>query len=297
MGKIMMMVTIITIIIRTSFISIPDQGNVKSGENVRFCYYIPMIYHHPISLSQTSFPTLDSFILCDEWFVFEPVETCLPAQILPHTNFNDLFFDLFYVAAAYNLGSLIRASPTSMGLLYFLGCFYPIMMIWFTKTFYDSRFDAGNDLYHKVYEVLVTVVLATAVLYIRPVAYLSTPAQNEDIFVFATCISISSLLAIGRSVDIILNVDGEPAAKTVGKFDIKMFASMLVFYLLAAVVSAISHFGTDRDVARRFLAGGDYGDTNHVPIILLLIGANMYTVGIVVMAFREWFIKDFDHKA
>ena len=46
-------------------------------------------------------------------------------QHLPHVNWGDLFFDLFYVAAAYNLGALLKADPTPRGLLYFFALFLP----------------------------------------------------------------------------------------------------------------------------------------------------------------------------
>lgn len=50
-------------------------------------------------------------------------------QILPRTNWGDIFFDLFYVGAAYNAGNIIVASPTGMGLLYFLGAFVPLVSV------------------------------------------------------------------------------------------------------------------------------------------------------------------------
>lgn len=244
----------------------------------------------------------------------------LSAQVLPHTNFNDLFFDLFYVAAAYNLGSLIRASPTSLGFLYFMGCFYPIMMIWYQKTFYDARYDAGNDLYHNLHECFLMVVLATAVLYIRPVAYLSTPSTNEDMFVFAASITVSCFLAMARSVDVILNVDGEPSAKKLGFYELKMFGSMLVFYMAATVLAALDYFSNDgssdgtygtasdagdypitdanstEGIRRALAAAGDYGDANHTPIILLMVGSLMYNAGIIFGIFRSSFSKKYDSR-
>jgi len=39
-------------------------------------------------------------------------------QMHPHKNWGDIFFDLFYVAAAYNLGNLLRIDPSPRGLLY-----------------------------------------------------------------------------------------------------------------------------------------------------------------------------------
>jgi hypothetical protein len=38
-------------------------------------------------------------------------------QVLPHINWGDLFFDLFYVAAAYNLGGMIISQALRMDML------------------------------------------------------------------------------------------------------------------------------------------------------------------------------------
>ena len=64
-------------------------------------------------------------------------------QILPHINWGDLFFDLFYVAAAYNLSYVLLYSPNAEGFLYLLGLFGPILLEWFQRTFFDARFAYG----------------------------------------------------------------------------------------------------------------------------------------------------------
>jgi hypothetical protein len=227
--------------------------------------------------------------------------THVTAQVLPHTNFADTFFDLFYVAAAYNLGILIRKSPTNLGVLYFMGCFYPIMMIWNQKMFHDSRFDSGRDFYHRFYEFLVLVVLATAVLYIRPVTIMSTTSDNEDMFVFSLCITLSSILALGRSLDVKRNVVGELAAKRAADYEFKWYGLMAAFYASAMIISAVDYFGSsdsNYDSARRFLgaAAGAIGDTNHAPIGLLLAGGVCHPLGIVSRMCRQSFIKDFNQK-
>ena len=65
-------------------------------------------------------------------------------QILPHIDWGDLFFDLFYVAAAYNLSYVLLYSPNAEGFLYLLGLFGPILLEWFQRTFFDARFAYGK---------------------------------------------------------------------------------------------------------------------------------------------------------
>ena len=116
----------------------------------------------------------------------------------------DIFFDLFYVAAAYNLGTILKEDPTSRGLLYVVACFVPIMMLWSFKLLYDSRFYVKDDMFHRFYEVAVLLALATAVLHIRPVAIMANPKQEMDSFIFALALVVAYALAMGRYVEIML---------------------------------------------------------------------------------------------
>lgn len=102
---------------------------------------------------------------------------------------------------AYNLGNLLRAEPTSRGILYFVGCFYPLQVIWNQKMYYDARYWNPEDAYHRLYEFANLVVLGTTVLYIRPVEIMSDPKNHIDMFVFSLAASLATLLAIGRSVE------------------------------------------------------------------------------------------------
>ena len=61
-----------------------------------------------------------------------------------HNNWGDIFFDLFYVALAYNLGNVLREDPTNQGFLYFCACFLPLIGLWQLKLFWDSRFVNGG---------------------------------------------------------------------------------------------------------------------------------------------------------
>jgi hypothetical protein len=163
------------------------------------------------------------------------------AQILPHVDWNATLMDLFYVAAAYNLGNVIRSDPSWNGLLYFVGLFYPIMMVWHTKMYYDSRFCVhGDDIFHKVYEFAVLIALGTAVLYIRPVPILQNP-NNIDLFAYTLCTTICHTLATGRIVEVWFNVHGQPAAKTSAKRDLRYYALSLLFYISATIVSGVAY--------------------------------------------------------
>jgi hypothetical protein len=212
------------------------------------------------------------------------------AQVLPHTDFGDTFFDLFYVAAAYNLGNLIRLSPTNLGVLYFAGCFYPIMIIWNQKMFYFARFSTNNDLLHRLFEYLLLVILGTAVLYIRPVAIMSTPVSNEDMFAFSLCICLASFHCLARVLEVKFNVDGQEAAKRQASFEIYWYSSMNAFYIAAAVVSGLDYFdGGEGTAAHRLLGAAATGDVNHIPIGLLLAGSLCHPIGLLINIFSIGF--------
>ena len=151
-------------------------------------------------------------------------------------------FTVFRVfpTAAYNLGTLIRSDTSSTGILYFVGLFYPIMLVWNTKMYYDSRFCIRHDdIFHKLYEFAVLIALGTAVLYIRPVPILRNP-NNIDLFVYTLCTTVCHTLAIGRIIEVLMNVEGQPSAKTSAKRDLKYYSLSLIFYLAATIFSGIA---------------------------------------------------------
>eukprot|EP00980_Cylindrotheca_fusiformis_P029908 scaffold24027_cov132-Cylindrotheca_fusiformis.AAC.3 len=179
------------------------------------------------------------------------------------------------------------------------------MMIWNQKLLYDARFDTGRDFCHRCYEFLILVVVGTAVLYIRPVSYMSATTEHEDMFAFSLCIFLSALLAIGRSIDIKRNAEGDIGAKRSANYEYFWFGTMALFYGAATVVSGLDYFGqhSSHDSSHdrsRFLAGATttstsdaYGETNHVPIALLLAGGFFYPVGVVISIMRMSIFKDF----
>ena len=179
-------------------------------------------------------------------------------QILPHTNWGDLFFDLFYVAAAYNLSTIIKADPTAKGLFYFLALFGPVFStFWVTKMSYDSRFEMPNDIVHRILEVLQLCALATSVIHIRPVEYMSHGADNSEIFLYCLGLCIGNFINLLYQCEIrFVWVVGQVAAKRSAGRDMKYLAWTFLLHTSALVYSA--------NAGR---AGVEY----HGPLIILLV--------------------------
>jgi hypothetical protein len=155
-------------------------------------------------------------------------------QIHPVVNWGDLFFDLFYVAAAYNLSGIIRAQPDRLGLLNFCGAFFSTMHQWFDKMYYDARFFTRDDLYHRIYEVCVLVSVATAILHIRPTLLDSAENQN-DMFVLCLSLSVGTALTMLRYLEmLVLGCDGQPVAIVAAKRDFLSKVVPLGFQLAGA---------------------------------------------------------------
>ena len=83
----------------------------------------------------------------------------------PHTNWGDLFFDLIYVAAAFQLGALLKESVSLKGVAYFLVLFMTLAHAWQCKLNYDARIDV-DDLVHKLLDVVEALLVATMALHI-----------------------------------------------------------------------------------------------------------------------------------
>lgn len=124
--------------------------------------------------------------------------------------------------------------------------------------FYDSRFYTLNDVWHNLYNVLTLLSLGSAVLHIRPVALLSDPEHNNDVFIFCASICAGMLLIIGRSVEVIFF--GKEAAVRTSKREVCMYGIMTVIYLAATIYSGIAYY-TDDDDSRT--SSGGYGDDYH----------------------------------
>ena len=163
--------------------------------------------------------------------------------MLPHTNWGDLFFYLFYVAAAYNLSQIILNDPTRQGILYFCGLFGPIMAEWFYRMSFDSRFALSDDPVHRLAEVVHLCFLATAVVHIRTVDVMSHPTEYPDMFAYALGLLLMSTMNICKNLELYIWVDGEAAAKQVAKRDVLHHACQGSLYLAATINAGLEYYG------------------------------------------------------
>jgi hypothetical protein len=176
-------------------------------------------------------------------------------QILPRVNWGDLFFDLYYVAAAYNVSNILVEDPSARGLLYFLGTFLPVMQIWMDKLNYDSRLVVGDDLFHRFLEMAGYVALASAVVHIRPLAVMSNTKENGDMFYFSISIVAASAVSMFRTAEVYVKGVGEqPLVKTMAFGEGRMKLLFFPFSIAAAVISGLDYYGNEGKEHRRMLA-------------------------------------------
>jgi hypothetical protein len=217
--------------------------------------------------------------------------------------------------SAYNLGNLIRAEPTTRGVLYFVACFFPLQIIWLSKMYFTSRVVVHDDVYHRMYEFAALVVLGTAVLHIRPVEILSDPKNHKDMFALSLAFALSGLIGWGRAIDLYFKgVGQQPAVKNSGRRDIAWSLLTVGCYVAAAVVSGLDYYGSNESATSSYpksdsyhaevengnatvgedshrsrrLAAADESSSyetyeNNLPIYLILAGSLGYIVSLAIM--------------
>ncbi|KAL7548005.1 hypothetical protein ACHAWF_011282 [Thalassiosira exigua] len=189
-------------------------------------------------------------------------------QVLPHVNWGDLFFDLFYVAAAYNLGAQLVGDLSSdvagplRSAVYFVGAFGPLWRMWETSMFHESRYTCV-DYAHRAFEVVRYLCVGTAILHVKPIELQMDPKSAETL-VFA-------LAALGEGV-MHLALCGETYARglgdrtairnhTAGKVKY-LHGPVLAMYLAASVTATVLYVRPeeedDEGPVRRSLASAEY---------------------------------------
>lgn len=181
-------------------------------------------------------------------------------QMLPHVNWGDLFFDLFYVAAAHNLARILEVDPSSEGLLYFCCCYIAVFQVWTDKILYSSRYAVDDNFAHRLWEVVQLCVLGTLVQNIRSARVMSHPAMHPNTMIFAACVLLDTALEMLRQVDVIVNVVGGPEAKLNGRADRNVKIVPLLIYLASAVWAGYDYYFVNSSAP------------NHFPVVLVVIG-------------------------
>jgi Bacterial low temperature requirement A protein (LtrA) len=215
-------------------------------------------------------------------------------QVLPRVNWGDLFFDLFYVAATYNVSNIIFDSPNKEGLLYAAGTFLPVMGIWSQKTYYDARYVTEADVFHRLLTIFILVVLGVAVSHIRPVTSLSDAAGESSIFVFTLMLVVERLFALTLYMEVYFRGVGQKQIKSASLRDARLHTFSLPFYVAAMSIAAIEYFGDGISGARRLaevveVTTSDYdtlhalNETTNIPIFLCLFG---YVGSVIIFGFN-----------
>jgi len=180
-----------------------------------------------------------------------------------------LFFDLFYVAAAYNLGIMLISAMNSedwlRGIIYFVGIFGPLYVTWETDLYYESRYTV-IDYSHRLFAVIRFMFVSFAVLHIKPLDLLGD-SKSVEAFSLTLSIFLESLMHMGLNVELCYWGQGDRVAirnHTARKIKHQLVPTSLT-YMAAMVVAAVLYFAPSRDDDDEIgkpSSGGAYGDSS-----------------------------------
>jgi len=231
------------------------------------------------------------------------------SQVLPRVNWGDVFFDLFYVAAAYNFGNILHHSPSASGVLYFVGTYFPVLDNWKEKVYYDARLSLRDDIFHRIFEMCFHMANAAIILHIRPVEVMANSKDNIDMFAFSIAQVIYNFLVFAGYLEVFFLAEGQKSLlKRVASRDFKLKMVSFPFYLGAAVVSGINYYSDDNSTDN---SSDDYAIRNsaesenaaaassnfvdYLPIWLCIGGALAHFLFFLFLT-QIWFPNDGSHK-
>jgi hypothetical protein len=221
-------------------------------------------------------------------------------QILPHINWGDLFFDLFYVAAAYNLGVLLISSMNAddwkRGLVYFIGIFGPLYNTWENDMNYSGRYTVVDHA-HRIFEVIRYLLVGAAVLNVKTLTFMADSSSFET-FSLMTSLFLESAMQLGFNLEVAYFADGDRTAiyrHTVLKIRNHVLPSVLVYGAAASIAGFLFFDASSTD--RRSLALSSDGATiasmlgdgwrlSDAPYLLSLTGYVLQLFGTAIYKIR-----------
>lgn len=213
-----------------------------------------------------------------------------------HSAWSDLFLDLVFVGAAYQLGELLKASyytcvPSvgqtqgdeyacvggGVGLFYAMALFSSMQQVWATTTIWRAKYKE-DDLVHWLLDVLALLLLILTAGGIKPVQfYLQATDKQDGMLRFLLPLWCCWLLWTVRMVEVATNGTVEMMRRDISHhlFDAVI---ILVVCWLPAILTLRSSTST---TSPRILAG--YGimllPVEHLTaVVLLFIGAQWMTL-------------------
>jgi hypothetical protein len=169
-------------------------------------------------------------------------------EIEQKVDWGNLFFDLFFVAATYNVSYILTSDPYRNGFLYATGTFFPIMGFWERKAAIHCRFNVEDDILHRILKAIELLVLATAVLHIRPKKYMSDLKNDFSMFGFALSMTISRILYLLQNVELYYFAVGQrQAIQQAAKGLFSRYLLIETTFFAAASILAGYHYYVDED--------------------------------------------------
>ena len=173
----------------------------------------------------------------------------------PHVDWGGLFYDLFYVAAAYNLGSVYISAIDDVNVqqerplfLYVIAAFGAIWMTWYNTVAYNARFSV-RDYTHRILHVLRIVAISLSIVHIKSFRHFSDP-RDPTMFNFLVGLFIESVINFFLWVEIWSLGRGGPEMREEAKFTIVLLIiPQVALYLVAGLIAGNNAFSPDADYA------------------------------------------------
>jgi len=160
-------------------------------------------------------------------------------------KWNTYFFDLFFVAAAFNLGHLLMSGLNEDDyddtLLYVIGIYGGIYDIFLRASLYDSQF-SSSDYVHRIIELLRIFCLSMVVAYIGPIERMTDPTYKNT-FMMTLWFFLELLIRIALELELYFFTKGDRIAiKNQSKRHLLMeILPVSVFYLAATIIARVLH--------------------------------------------------------
>lgn len=187
---------------------------------------------------------------------------------------------------------MIKADPNFRSLFYFVGIFLQIVScFWTNKVVYDSRYQSEQDVFHFSIELIQLAFLATAVLHIRPMKYMSLGESNPEMFAFCFSIMGGMLCHLLIHLEIrFWGVDGQDSARYAAFTEVLVNIPSFLLIIAATVYSGnlyYSPLGDESSSSYLLLAEQKEGRDNIAMIILYISWIVRILIHVPLFRFRS----------